>query len=210
MTRKVEVQRQHPPLECATEFALPALVPLPIDDLERHILVRRSGALGVLDTISVIYYVKFALNIIITIDTLFETGSEAYTEMTELDCCPTEPEKPSIICPIGATAGDDYAPSEYTSSWTCAELIDYAKLFETESAYCGVIGEEDKSYCCPAVTSAPTPMPVNDTTVATTMTSSNVTPSPVETLTTSPRQNNSWCPQHQPKTCQHSQTICHG
>jgi hypothetical protein len=68
MTRKVEVQRQHPPLECATESALPALVPLPIDDLERHILVRRSGALGVLDTISVIYYVKIALNIIITID----------------------------------------------------------------------------------------------------------------------------------------------
>ena len=92
------------------------------------------------------YYVKAALHIIITIDTLFETGSEAYTEMTKLDCCPTEPEKPSIICPIGATAGDDYAPSEYTSSWTCAELIDYDKLFETESAYCGVIGEEDKSY----------------------------------------------------------------
>ena len=44
MTRKVEIQRQHPPLKCATESALPALVPLPVDDLERHVLVRRSGA----------------------------------------------------------------------------------------------------------------------------------------------------------------------
>ena len=44
MALKVEVQRQHPPLEGAPEAPLPTLVPLPVDDLERHILVRRAGA----------------------------------------------------------------------------------------------------------------------------------------------------------------------
>jgi hypothetical protein len=50
--------------------------------------------------------------------------------------------------------------------WTCAELIDYDKQFETESTYCGVYGEVYRSYCRPPVTSAPARMSVDGTTVA--------------------------------------------
>jgi trypsin len=120
---------------------------------------------------------------------LYETGSEgcAWADRAELGCCPTAPENPCIICPNGSTAGDDYVPPYEGNTFTCAENIDYATLFETESDYCGLIGVLDESYCCPPVTSAPTPMSVDDTTVATTTTSStNAAPSPVEPLTPSP------------------------
>jgi hypothetical protein len=81
---------------------------------------------------------------------LKETGSEycAVAEMGELSCCYTAPENPCTICPNGATAGDDYVPPYEGNTYTCAELIDYATQFETESDYCGVFGESDESYCC--------------------------------------------------------------
>mmetsp|Transcript_42320 Transcript_42320/g.128383 ORF Transcript_42320/g.128383 Transcript_42320/m.128383 type:complete len:205 (-) Transcript_42320:34-648(-) len=41
MTRKVEVQRKNSPLESAPETPLPRPVPLPINDLEGNVLVRR-------------------------------------------------------------------------------------------------------------------------------------------------------------------------
>ena len=124
---------------------------------------------------------------------LHEAGSEdcALAEGDESSCCLTEIENPCIICPNGATVGDDYVPPGYEDyELTCADFIDVATLYETESSWCAVNREEYESLCCPPVSSAPTPMPVNDTTVATPMTSStNVTPSPVEPLTTSPSSN---------------------
>ncbi len=120
----------------------------------------------------------------------FETESDhcgLIGEVHEFYCCPSEPENPCIICPNGATAGDEYVPyADEGNLSTCAKIIEDAKQFEAESDYCGVIGEEDKSYCCPSETPAPTPMPVNDITVATTTTSSTyAAPSPVVPLMTS-------------------------
>jgi hypothetical protein len=86
----------------------------------------------------------------------FETESDhcgLIVEVHEFYCCPTVPENPCIICPNGATAGDEYVPyADEGNLATCAEMIEDAKKFETESDYCEVIGEEDKSYCCPSET----------------------------------------------------------
>jgi hypothetical protein len=43
MTLKVKIQRQHPPLESTPKPPLSTLIPLPIDNLERHIFIRRPG-----------------------------------------------------------------------------------------------------------------------------------------------------------------------
>lgn len=43
MTRKVEIQRQHASLKRTPESPLPTLIPLPINNLKRNILIRRSG-----------------------------------------------------------------------------------------------------------------------------------------------------------------------
>jgi hypothetical protein len=46
-------------------------------------------------------------------------------------------ENPCLICPDGATAGDDYAPYEFSENpITCKEFIGNAKLFETGSLWC--------------------------------------------------------------------------
>jgi hypothetical protein len=111
---------------------------------------------------------------------LYEIGSEecGNSELHELHCCFTEPENPCIICPDGATAGDDYVP-EYAGNpqkATCKEFIDGAKRFESESDACGLF-DIDVAYCCPSeVTPAPTSTPMDDTTVAMTTTSSTWAP----------------------------------
>ncbi len=70
-------------------------------------------------------------------------------ESHELNCCPTVPENPCIICPNGATAGDDFAP--YANSgdpMTCTDFVDAAKYYRTGSELCGW-AEEYKLSCCP-------------------------------------------------------------
>ena len=71
-------------------------------------------------------------------------------EVRELSCCPTVHENSCIICPNGATAGDDFAPYGYSGDpMTCAEIIDEAKMFESGSYMCG-FAEEDALSCCPS------------------------------------------------------------
>ena len=97
----------------------------------------------------------------------YETGTEdcAWAEMHELYCCRTNPVNPCSICSKGATAGDDFVPEyEFTYPLTCADLIDVAAVFETESSYCEVLGEMNESYCCPPVSNpSPTPSGVDST-----------------------------------------------
>jgi hypothetical protein len=64
----------------------------------------------------------------------------AISEIQELNCCPSEPENPCIICPNGATVGDDFVPNASINesddaALTCGDLIYYAKQLETESYY---------------------------------------------------------------------------
>jgi hypothetical protein len=84
---------------------------------------------------------------------LYEIGSDecGNSELHELHCCYTAPENPCIICPNGATAGDDYVPEYEENSvtrGTCKDLIDGAKRFESESDACGLY-DIDVAYCCP-------------------------------------------------------------
>ncbi|KAL3823888.1 hypothetical protein ACHAXA_005470 [Cyclostephanos tholiformis] len=83
----------------------------------------------------------------------YESGSYVcgYFEIDELSCCPTEPEDACIICPNGATVGDDFVPYDASNSTTtCIDLIDGAMLFETESSFCGGQGEMVERHCCPS------------------------------------------------------------
>ena len=112
---------------------------------------------------------------------LYEIGSDecGNSELHELHCCYTAPENPCIICPDGATAGDDYVP-EYAGNSvgraTCKEFIDGAKRFESESDACGLY-DIDVAYCCPSeVIPALTSTTTDATTVATTTTSSTWAP----------------------------------
>ena len=92
----------------------------------------------------------------------YSTGSEwcGLSEMHELHCCPTVPENPCIICPNGATAGDDFVPSYEGNTLTCKDLIDYANQYGAESDYCGFIGKYHELYCCPEEDmSPPSPTP---------------------------------------------------
>ena len=59
---------------------------------------------------------------------LYETSSNecGNSEFDELYCCYTKPENPCIVCPDGATAGDDYVPYEGSTA-TCLGLVKGAK-----------------------------------------------------------------------------------
>ena len=91
----------------------------------------------------------------------YNTGSKwcGLSEMHELNCCPTVPENPCIICPNGATAGYDYIPAYVGNTLTCKDLLDYANQYEAESDYCEFIGNYDKLYCCPEEDVMSTPLP---------------------------------------------------
>jgi hypothetical protein len=88
-----------------------------------------------------------------------ESGSEdcELAETYEQACCPTVPENPCVICQDGVTAigGDDFTP--YADSGdlvTCAELIQFARTFESGSYMCGY-SELDELSCCPTVPENP-------------------------------------------------------
>ena len=91
----------------------------------------------------------------------YNTGSEwcGLSEMHELHCCPTVPVNPCIICPNGATAGDDFVPQYEGNTLTCKDIIDYDNQYEAESDYCGFIGKYDELYCCPEEDVMSTPSP---------------------------------------------------
>jgi hypothetical protein len=103
---------------------------------------------------------------------LYETGSDdcGWFETYELQCCYTIPENPCIICPDGATAGDDYVPEYADNSvtrTTCKDLIDGAKRIESGSDACGLY-DIDVAFCCPS------PASVDDSAVAPTTTASTL------------------------------------
>ena len=94
--------------------------------------------------------------------TLFETASDFCGVIGKgegLHCCPTMPESPCIICPNGATAGDDFFPPYEGNTLTCKDLIVYANQYEAESVYCGFLGKYDELYCCPEEDVMSTPSP---------------------------------------------------
>jgi hypothetical protein len=72
-------------------------------------------------------------------------------------CCPATPENPCIICPDGATAGDDFAPNAefYEIPLTCKKYIDMFKTFEEESDMCELSQYYAGGGCCPSNLSAP-------------------------------------------------------
>ena len=66
-----------------------------------------------------------------------------------------------MICPYGATAGDEYAPHI-----TCKELIDNATLFETGSLWCAQYEESAGMFCCLTTPQNPCTLCPNGITVA--------------------------------------------
>ena len=81
---------------------------------------------------------------------LYETGTDdcGWFDTYELRCCYTIPENPCIICPDGATAGDDHVPEYRDDTATCSDLIGGAKQFESGSDACRLY-DKDVAYCCP-------------------------------------------------------------
>ena len=82
---------------------------------------------------------------------LYEAGSYdcGRSELDELYCCFVKPENPCIICPDGATVGDDYVPEYAGNSMTCLELINYSLDFKSGSDGCALF-DIDVAYCCPS------------------------------------------------------------
>ena len=96
----------------------------------------------------------------------FESGSYACSVgyRHSFSCCPSTVEDPCVICPYGATAGDDSIPYAQLGDYvTCEELVSYSANFETGSNYCDVSAERHEMYCCHPGTSppvgSPTPLP---------------------------------------------------
>jgi hypothetical protein len=82
----------------------------------------------------------------------YEDGSElcAYLrEDYEINCCPTAADNPCIICPDGATVGDDFAPfAEFDNNVTCEEYIEFFSQVEKESETCEE-SQQIVGLCCP-------------------------------------------------------------
>jgi hypothetical protein len=74
-------------------------------------------------------------------------------------------ENPCLICPDGATSGDDYAPFAFKDPITCKEIIDNAKLFETGSFWCAEY-EVAGLICCTTTPDDPCTLCPNGITVA--------------------------------------------
>ena len=53
-----------------------------------------------------------------------------------------------MICPDGATAGDDYVPEYEGNTLTCSGLIESATQFESRSDECRLYAI-DVAFCCP-------------------------------------------------------------
>jgi hypothetical protein len=82
-----------------------------------------------------------------------ESGTDdcGWAEFDEIFCCYTSPTNPCIICPDGATAGDDFVPEIEGNTLTCAVLIEFSILFASESDSCRLYGSVLPE-CCPPST----------------------------------------------------------
>ena len=88
--------------------------------------------------------------------TNIDAGSEMCIRgLVVAQCCPPPIAQvnPCIICPDGATAGDDFSP--FSTSSTCGELVARAKLFEIGTKECKNYEGYEVS-CCPKLAAAAT------------------------------------------------------
>ena len=71
----------------------------------------------------------------------------------ESQCCPTVASNPCIICPDGATVGEEIVP--YTGDGkTCEDIINTTLTFDAESEMCLVYAKQNEYKCCPGSTTA--------------------------------------------------------
>jgi hypothetical protein len=90
--------------------------------------------------------------------TSIEAGSDdcGNAAIEGIYCCPGAPVNPCIICPNGATYGDDFSPDTVSGiPSTCADHIGNAKKIESGSDACRLYVNK-KADCCPPVTASPT------------------------------------------------------
>jgi hypothetical protein len=104
------------------------------------------------------------------------TADCGWYEFGELECCETQHENPCVICPDGATAGDDYVPPYDGNFATCGDLIEGATQLRSESDACSLY-DIDVSYCCPPLMTNTPPTPAPTTTRVTTQPSDSRPPS---------------------------------
>jgi hypothetical protein len=71
-----------------------------------------------------------------------ESGTDdcGWAEFDEIFCYYTSPTNLCIICPDGATVGDDFVPEIEGNTLTCAVLIEFSILFASESDSCHLYG----------------------------------------------------------------------
>ena len=81
-------------------------------------------------------------------------------------------ENPCLICPDGATAGDDFTPY-------CKTLVQSAKIFENGDVRCNYLKGLEMTCCPGAITPPSTTLGIPDTTTTTTTTTS-----PTSSITT--------------------------
>ncbi len=80
-------------------------------------------------------------------------------EVHEINCCPTAPVNPCIMCPSGVGMRANFVPHPFTgSTMDCTGMKDFATKFESESQFCKWTKAEDESLCCPP---PPSPEPVS-------------------------------------------------
>ena len=80
-----------------------------------------------------------------------DTCTVGWGAYIESQCCPTVASNPCIICPDGATAGEDLVP--YTDDGrTCKDIINKTLTYDAESEMCLVYAKIDEYKCCPSST----------------------------------------------------------
>jgi hypothetical protein len=90
----------------------------------------------------------------------FESESDVCTiqgKYYESSCCPVAAENPCVICPDGASAGDDFAPyADAGDLRTCKDFIELYTTFDAGSELCSM-GKIEEHYCCPNATASENP-----------------------------------------------------
>ena len=86
-------------------------------------------------------------------DAKSDTCTVGHGALIESRCCPTLANNPCIICPDGASAGEEIVPYSGVNR-TCKDFIEAALIFDAESEMCLVHGKLDEYTCCPSCATA--------------------------------------------------------
>ena len=79
-----------------------------------------------------------------------------YASEAGFDCSINVDKDRCIVCPNGATTGNDFAPyADYGDPSTCGEIVDDGKSYDSFSEWCGLAEFNYKPYCCPTVPENP-------------------------------------------------------